>query len=200
MTTRIRKKKFFLSDGVTLAKELLGKSLHSCANGEHTSGIIVETEAYIGPLDPASHAYQNKHTTRTAIQFEVGGFVYVYRIYGIHTCFCIVAGSYGEPEVVLIRALEPISGADIMIQRRGLLPSAKKTLLTSGPGRLTQAMDITMNLYGLDLVGSEEVYLSQHRHIPESRIRTSPRINIDYAGNAAEWPWRFYIKDNPFVT
>lgn len=187
---------FYLRDANAVAPELLGKQLIHYSDKGVTSGIIVEVESYIGPHDRGSHAYLNKRTERTEIQFGLGGYAYVYTIYGMHSCFNVVTNIKDKPEVVLIRALEPVDGIELMQQRR----NTKKLLdLCNGPGKLCQAMDITKVQYGCDLCDSE-LYLESSRIIEKSSIMVSPRINIDYAGDCKKYLWRYYIKDNPYVS
>ena len=144
-------REFYLRDGLTVARELIGKKLVTNLPEGLTSGIIVETEAYMGKIDAAAHSYRGK-TERTKIFFNAGGFVYVYLIYGCNICTNVVANVENVPEAVLIRALEPVDGVELMMNRRG-----KKNLreLCSGPGKLSQALGVTKNFYGLDLCGDE---------------------------------------------
>ena len=188
---------FFRQDTVTLAKKLLGHLLvHRTPEGV-TSGMIVETEAYVGAIDKACHAYKNR-SERTEIMYHDGGYAYVYLIYGMHCCFNVVTGPPGEGNAVLIRALEPVFGIDLMGRRR-----KTKSLynLCSGPGKVCQALGITRKEYGLDLCDANSpLYLRFFRSIPKSKIASSPRINVAYAEEAKDWPWRFFIKGNPFVS
>ena len=180
-----------------LARKLLGSLLvHRTINGV-AAGMIVETEAYVGAIDKACHAWQNR-SERTEIMYHDGGYAYVYFIYGMHHCFNVVTGSEGEGNAVLIRALEPVIGIDLMQRRRNtkLLRS-----LCSGPGKVCQALGITKNEYGMDLCDpASPLRLIKYRYIPDEQIAVSPRINVAYAEEAATWPWRFYVKDNPFVS
>ena len=188
---------FFRQDTVTLAKKLLGHLLvHRTPEGV-TAGMIVETEAYVGAIDKACHAYKNR-SERTEIMYHDGGYAYVYLIYGMHCCFNVVTGPPGEGNAVLIRALEPVFGIDLMGRRR-----KTKSLynLCSGPGKVCQALGITRKEYGLDLCDANSpLYLRFFRSIPKSKIASSPRINVAYAEEAKDWPWRFFIKGNPFVS
>ena len=174
---------FYLRDGLTVARELIGKKLVTNLRGELTSGIIIETEAYMGELDAAAHSYRGK-TERTKIFYGAGGFVYVYLIYGRNICTNVVANAENIPEAVLIRALKPVDGAELMKIRRG-----KQNLreLCSGPGKLSQAMGITMNFYGADLCG-DEIFIEDGENLP---FKATKRINIDYAGAAKDYLWRF---------
>ena len=176
-------REFYLRDGLTVARELIGKKLLTNLRGEITSGIIVETEAYMGEIDAAAHSYRGK-TERTKIFYGAGGFVYVYLIYGVHICTNVVANVENIPEVVLIRALKPVDGVELMKIRRG-----KQNLreLCSGPGKLSQAMGITKDFYGLDLCG-DKIFIEDGENLP---FTATKRINIDYAGTAADYLWRF---------
>lgn len=185
-------REFYLRDGLTVARELIGNKLVTNLRGELTSGIIVETEAYMGAIDAAAHSYRGK-TERTKIFYGAGGFVYVYLIYGMHICTNVVANVENVPEAVLIRALEPVDGVETMKRRRG-----KNNLrdLCSGAGKLSQALGITKEFYGADLC-SEEIFIEEGEKLP---VVTTPRINIDYAGVAADYPWRFIAAGSKFLS
>lgn len=194
----IVEKDFYLrKDVVQIGQELLGTVLCTRIDDKVTSGIIVETEAYCGSIDRASHAYPGKLTSRNKIMFEAGGRAYVYLIYGIHYLFNIVTNKSNMADAVLIRAIEPVSGLDIMMKRR-----AKNSIerITSGPGMLSEAMGIDKNLYGEDLTGNKVwlEYASKNSNI--MKITKTTRIGVDYAGDDAKLPWRFYIKDNPWIS
>ena len=184
-------------DTVTLARKLLGTLLvHRTPEGV-AGGMIVETEAYVGAIDKACHAYQNR-SERTEIMYHDGGVAYVYLIYGMHYCFNVVTGPTGEGNAVLIRALEPVIGLDLMSKRR---QTNQLQNLCSGPGKVCQALAITKAEYGLELCDpASPLRLVPFRSIPENRIASSPRINVAYAEEAAAWPWRFYVKDNLYVS
>ena len=187
-------RKFYLRDGLTVAKDLIGKKLvHNSAEGL-TAGIIVEVEAYLGKIDAAAHSFKGR-TARTEITFGEGGFAYIYLIYGKNICMNVVANAAEIPDAVLIRALQPVDGVNLMIRRR-----QKNNLreLCNGPGKLTQAMAITKNHYGADLCGDELFIETAEDFQPE--IVATPRINIDYAGNAANFLWRFIQKNNRYVS
>jgi DNA-3-methyladenine glycosylase len=188
---------FFRQDTVTLAQKLLGHLLvHRTPEGV-TAGMIVETEAYVGAIDKACHAYKNR-SERTEIMYHDGGYAYVYLIYGMHCCFNVVTGPPGEGNAVLIRALEPVFGIDLMERRR---KTESLYNLCSGPGKVCQALGITRKEYGLDLCDANSpLYLRSFRGVPKSKIASSPRINVAYAEEAKDWPWRFFIKGNPFVS
>lgn len=181
---------FYKQDAVSLSKALLGCELvHETAEGL-TAGIIVETEAY-SQEDAASHSNWGV-TPRTKVMFGEGGFAYVYFTYGMHYCFNIVSGSAGHGEAVLIRALEPTQGLDIMRQRRGRY---KSTDLCSGPAKLVQAMGITKADYGKALFGGA-LHINA-RKIEPFDISIGPRIGIS---KAVDTPWRFWIKSSPFIS
>lgn len=185
---------FYLRSGVEVAKDLIGKKLvHNSADGL-TAGIIVEVEAYLGKIDAAAHSYKGR-TARTEITFGDGGFAYIYLIYGKNICMNVVANVAEVADAVLIRALQPVEGIDLMKIRR-----KKNNLceLCNGPGKLTQAMAITKNHYGVDLCGDELFIETAEDFQPE--IIATPRINIDYAGDAANFLWRFIQKNNRYVS
>jgi DNA-3-methyladenine glycosylase len=190
--------RFYLrEDVVQISKELLGKVLVSNWKGEYTSGRIVETEAYAGEIDRASHAYRGK-TPRTEVMFGEGGRAYVYLCYGIHQMFNIVVSKAGIPHAILIRAVEPMKGIEIMLKRTG-----KKKLdetLTRGPGNVGKALGFhTSQCY--TLLTSDELYIADDGYrVEDSRIISSPRIGVDYAGEHAEWHYRFYLKGSPYVS
>ncbi len=190
------KREFYERDTLVVARELLGKYLvRESADGK-TIGKIVETEAYIGPHDAAAHTYKGRRTDRTEVAFGRGGHAYVYMIYGMYHCFNIVTNTAGKPEMVLLRALEPIEGLELMKKRRGTSDIRK---LCNGPGKLCLAMDITRLDHGTDLC-EDRLYLCDNAPVPEEDIVCTPRINVDYAGEAASYPWRFYIRGNRFVS
>ncbi|MBR4903156.1 MAG: DNA-3-methyladenine glycosylase [Selenomonadaceae bacterium] len=186
-------REFYLRDGLTVARELIGKKLVTNLSEGVTGGIIVETEAYMGAIDAAAHSYRGK-TERTKIFYGEGGFVYVYLIYGMHICTNVVANVENIPEAVLIRALEPVEGIELMKHRRG-----KSNLLDlcSGAGKLSQALGITKNFYGADLCG-DEIFIETTDFRAE--ITATKRINIDYAGKAADYLWRFVAAGNKFLS
>lgn len=187
---------FYNRDGLTVSEELLGKTLVHITEEGITKGKIVEVEAYMGAQDKAAHSYGNLRSERTKIQYGEGGYAYVYLIYGMHICMNIVANREAIPEAILIRALEPLEGIELMKKRR---KTDNIKLLCNGPGKLSQAMGITKENYGDDLCG-ETLYLEDGIVIPKSKILKSKRINIDYAEEAKDYLWRFTIKDNPYVS
>ncbi|MCL2843082.1 MAG: DNA-3-methyladenine glycosylase [Oscillospiraceae bacterium] len=186
---------FFEQDTVTVARALLGKQLVRCTeDGQVTAGRIVETEAYCGRFDAACHSYKGK-TERTKVMFGPKGHAYIYLIYGMYHCLNVTSGPPGEPEGVLIRAIEPVEGIAVMEERRG---TEKLKNLCSGPGKLTMAMGITRELGGIDLTQSPRLYLEAAPAPPE--IVAAKRINIDYAGDAADHLWRFCVAGSHFVS
>ena len=201
MSSRNRQKlppSFYLrNDVVKIAKELLGKVLVTNWNNEYTSGRIVETEAYAGEMDRASHASKGK-TARTSVIFEEGGTAYVYLCYGIHEMFNIVTNKEGIPHAILIRGVEPMEGIDIMLRRTG-----KKKLdesLARGPGNVGKAFGFHRSQCGVSLQ-SDELYIEDDGFkIDKKLIIASPRIGVDYAGEHALFDYRFYIKGNKFVS
>ncbi len=189
-------REFYARDAVTVARELLGKLLVHDALEGRTSGYIVEAEAYVGPLDRAAHSYGGKMTRRNRAMFGPPGHAYIYLIYGMYDCFNVVTAEEGSPQAVLIRALEPFEGLELMRRRRGTHDPRK---LTSGPGRLTQAMGITRELYGVDLLG-DRLYLTAGREVSATEVLATPRINVDYAGEWKDRPWRFVVRDSRYLS
>lgn len=180
-----------------VARELLGKLLVVPApDGTRVSGMIVETEAYRGPEDRASHAYGGRRTKRTETMYGHGGVAYVYFVYGMYNQFNVVSNVADIPHAILIRALEPIEGLDVIrMRRRGLADRN----LTNGPGKLCIALGIDRGLDRADLLG-KRVWLEEFRKVPVSRIARGPRIGIDYAEKWVDKPWRFWIRDNACVS
>lgn len=189
-------REFYMRDANTVARALLGKLLvHQSPEGL-AAGMIVETEAYVGPEDDGAHSYGGRRTARTEIQFGPGGYAYVFGIYGMHNCFNTVCAGEDKPEVVLVRALEPVEGVELMEKRRG---SQRLTELCSGPGKLCAALGITKEQYGLDLCG-DRLFITDYKTFSAEQIRTSARINIDYAEKCRDYPWRYFLADNPHVS
>mgnify|MGYP006274343585 FL=1 len=188
---------------VDLAGDFLGKTLYTSVNGVVTAGTIVETEAYAHKNDRACHAHLQKRTTRTEIMFHAGGVAYVYLVYGIHYLFNIITNVAGKADAVLVRAVAPLEGVETMGVRRGL-PTAtrpQQRKLTSGPGKLSQAMGINQSHYGLDLTRKKTIWITDEGvSYRDDEIATGPRIGIDYAGEDARLPWRFWVKENRFVS
>ena len=185
-------------DALFLAKDLLGKVLYTKINGEVTAGVIVETEAYFGVIDKASHAYGGRRTNRTEPMYSQGGISYVYLCYGIHHLFNIVSSVQDEPHAVLVRAIEPLIGKEIMELRRNM-PVAKAAI-TSGPGSVAKALGIDRSFNGKDLTG-EEIWIEDHGiSCTADQIAATPRVGVAYAQDHALLPWRFFIKGNKYVS
>ena len=182
---------------LTVARELLGKLLVVPAiDGTRVSGMIVEAEAYRGPLDRASHAYGGRRTKRTDTMYGPGGTAYIFFVYGMYNQFNVVTNVEDVPHAVLVRALEPVEGIELMRQRRHGQPDRN---LTNGPGKLCMAMGIDRKLDRADLLG-KQVWLEAGEKIPRRKVASGPRIGIDYAEEWVDKPWRFWVKDNPFVS
>ena len=184
-------------DVVHIARNLLGKELWTNVGGACTSGIIVEAEAYCGATDQACHAFPDKRTSRTEVMYGEGGLAYVYLIYGMYNLFNIVTNTEGKADAVLIRAIEPSTGEEIMKQRRGVNKNTR--LLCGGPGRLSQALGIAMAHNRTDLQ-SGKIWLTDSINYREKEIVSSKRIGVETAGEAAHYPWRFYVKGNKYVS
>jgi DNA-3-methyladenine glycosylase len=186
------------TDVVEIARELLGKVLVTRFDGELTSGIIVETEAYAGEGDRASHAFGGRRTRRTEIMYGHGGTAYVYLIYGIHHLFNVVTNSRDTPHAILIRAIEPLEGIDVMLARRGkekLQPS-----LTAGPGAMSAALGIRTSHTGLSLQGPEITIEDRGIKVPPRKVVAGTRVGVAYALDDALRPYRFSIAGNPYVS
>ena len=190
---------FYKRDNVQLiSRELLGKVLCTNFHGKLTSGIIVETEAYAGVTDKASHAYGGRKTKRTETMYEKGGSAYIYLCYGIHHLFNIVTNKENIPHAVLIRAIEPKDGLKVMLERRN-----KKEMdhtLTAGPGSLTQALGITIKDSGTFLLDNLIWLEDQNINYTNQDILATPRVGVQYAGKDAQNPWRFQVENSPWVS
>jgi DNA-3-methyladenine glycosylase len=195
--TKLSRDFYLHPDVLTVSKQLLGKLLVVPGpNQERVSGKIVEVEAYRGPDDRASHAYGGRRTKRTETMYRSGGVAYVYFVYGMYYQFNVVSGIEDVPHAILVRALEPIEGLEVMRARRHSHPDHN---LTNGPGKLCIAMGIDRQLDGADLLG-DRVWLEEFETISPRRIARGPRIGIDYAGEWIDKPWRFWIRNNRFVS
>ncbi|MCB9584397.1 MAG: DNA-3-methyladenine glycosylase [Polyangiaceae bacterium] len=186
---------------LTVARELIGKYLVREQDDELLVGRIVESEAYRGPDDRAAHSFGGRRTQRTEVMFGPAGLCYVFRVYGIHDQVNVVAGDEGQPHAVLIRALEPCFGLEALRARRltrGGTPLPDRHLM-SGPGKLAQAMGITLEFYGHAL-DQPPLYLAERPGAAKPKIARSPRVGIDYAGRWAQKPWRFSERDSPWVS
>jgi DNA-3-methyladenine glycosylase len=180
-------------DTAAAARALLGAIIVRDLDGERLAGRIVEVEAYLGSMDAACHSFKGE-TARNAVMFGPAGRAYVYFIYGFHHCLNVVTRPEGVPEAVLIRALEPLEGLERMRENR-----KGRDNLASGPGVLCQAMEIDRAYNGHDL-RRPPLRLLRGKPIPDEEVGISQRIGVAYAGEAAQWPLRFYIKGSPFVS
>ena len=197
-------REFYMDETLEVSKKLLGKLLVHKINEMELVGKIVEVEAYMGPHDKAAHSYNNRRTERVEVMYGPPGFAYIFAIYGMNYCMNIVTAKVGIPNAILIRALEPVSDLNYISLNRynkkySDLSRTQIRNLTNGPGKLCKALKIDKSCYGEDLCG-DKLYLLEEASGEEFEICTSPRINIDYAGEAIHYPWRFFIKGNPFVS
>jgi DNA-3-methyladenine glycosylase len=197
--SRLPKSFYLRNDVVQISRELIGKRLVSRLDGQRTSGVIVETEAYLGEIDRASHAYGRRRTPRTEVMFGDGGLAYVYLCYGIHHLFNVVVSPKDVPHAILIRALEPEQGIPLMLAR-----CHKKRLdqtLTGGPGCLTRALGITCMHTGLSLVRNSPIWIEEGDRDPDpEEIETGTRVGVAYAGKDALLPYRFMLQGNPYIS
>lgn len=175
-------------DVVAVARDLLGKVLVTRIGGATTAAVITETEAYMGAVDKASHAYGGKVTPRNKVMYGEAGHAYVYLCYGIHHLFNVVTNAHGVAHAVLVRAVHPLEGLDVMLKRRNM-----KKLTTGGPGTLTQALGILTAHTGTDLLGDLITIEDRGIAVPRKAIITGPRIGVDYAGEDALLPYRFHF-------
>jgi DNA-3-methyladenine glycosylase len=190
---------FYLRENVvTISKDLLGKCLFTQVEGKICGGMIVETEAYRGYDDKACHASMNRRTKRTEVMFHNGGVAYVYLCYGMHYLFNVITNKAGCADAVLIRAIEPLEGVEVMLERRNLNQVSPK--LTAGPGVVSQALGINQSYYGLPLNGDMVWIEERGFHVNESQILASPRVGVGYAGEDALLPWRFRVKDSKWTS
>jgi DNA-3-methyladenine glycosylase len=195
-------REFYCQSSLQLAQKLIGKILVHNINGQKISGRIVEVEAYMGIEDKAAHSYAGKRTKRTEVMYGIPGILYVFSIYGMYSCVNVVAGEVDEPQAVLIRAIEPIDGLNQMSLNRykksyEFLSRKEKLNLTNGPGKLCMAIGINKSVNGVDLC-NDIFFLEDNEYRFE--IVCSKRIGIDYAEEAVDSLWRFYIKDNMYVS
>lgn len=201
---------FYLrADTVAIARDLLGKLLVvPDRGGKRISGMIVETEAYLGETDRAAHSFGGRRTARNEVTYGQGGHVYVFFIYGMYYQLNIVCGQVNSPHVVLIRAVEPVEGIETMRERRRRKKPERGAIatefmpdknLTSGPGKLCIAMSIDRSFSGEDLL-SDNIWIEQYKTLTDDQIAVGKRIGIDYAGEDAEKPWRFWVNGNAFVS
>ncbi|WP_078428356.1 DNA-3-methyladenine glycosylase [Alkalihalobacterium alkalinitrilicum] len=187
---------FYERSTLELAKFLIGKLLVKETDKGTASGWIVETEAYIGPVDQAAHSFNNRRTKRTEVMFGPPGYVYTYVMH-THCLVNVVSGAENHPEAVLIRALEPYTGIELMYERR---EKAKKDRdLTSGPGKLTKALGIVKEDYGRPFF-ERPLFIAEGKVVAPEEIVVGPRVGIDNSGEAKHYPWRFFVKGNRFVS
>lgn len=196
-------REFYDRDSVVVAKELLGKVLVREIEGQRVSARIVEAEAYMGVIDKAAHSYGGKRTPRVEVMYGEPGFSYIYMIYGMYHCFNIVTNKRGTPQAVLIRAVEPLKGIEWMANKRfgkpyEQLTKSQRRGLTSGPGRLCGALSLDRSFNGVDLCGNE-LYVEEGRN-EEFEIVETKRVGIDYAEEAKDYLWRFYVEGNEYVS
>jgi DNA-3-methyladenine glycosylase len=186
------------TDVVAITKELIGKILVTNFDSKLTAGRIVEAEAYNGPFDKAAHSYNNRRTKRTEVMFAKGGVAYIYLIYGIHQMFNVVTNTEGIPNAILIRALEPIAGVDVMLER------SAKTIhgfdLTRGPGNVAKALGFHTSQTGMSLQ-TDQLYIADDGFAyNDADILATTRVGVDYAGEDALLPYRFIVKENKYVS
>ncbi|GAA4308938.1 DNA-3-methyladenine glycosylase [Mucilaginibacter gynuensis] len=186
------------NDVVDIARKLLGKYLYTCIDGVITGGYIVETEAYNGAGDKASHAFGNKKTPRTQTMFEHGGIAYVYLCYGIHEMFNIVTGAEGVPHAVLIRAVHPTEGIEVMQARRKM--AVAKPNITAGPGSVAKAMGISRQINGVSMLSDTLWVEDRGLLFEDEQVKVCPRVGVDYAGDDALLPYRFFVKGDVYVS
>lgn len=194
---------FYNRSTLTVARDLLGQRLVRELDGQRLSGLIVETEAYIGPDDSASHAYHKRNSSRAGIMFGPPGRSYVYFIYGMYFMFNIVTEAEGFPAAVLIRAIEPQEGVEVMQTNRLVSPRllASSPHLSNGPAKLCQALQIDQKLNNWDLTLGRTLWLEPAPPAPADAIAAGPRVGIDYAQPEDRTaPWRFWLQGNKFVS
>jgi len=197
MSTVLNKKYYLSKDVVKLAKDLIGKVIHTNIDGVLTSAIITETEAYAGITDKASHAYGGRRTQRTEVMYSEGGIAYVYLCYGMHYLFNIVTNKKDIPHAVLIRGIYPLKGIETMLQR------AHKNKLTKdigkGPGKVTKLLGIDKRHNAISLLDNTIWLSDENINIKKNAIIVSKRIGIDYAGEDALLPYRFSVNDEGLI-
>jgi DNA-3-methyladenine glycosylase len=197
MSEKLDRQFYTRQETLAVARDLLGKLIVvPDQTGKRISGMIVETEAYLGEIDRAAHTYQGRRTPRNESAYALGGHVYVFFVYGMYYQFNVVCGPVDHPQVVLVRAVEPVEGIEIMRLRRGEM---KDRNLTSGPGKLCIAFGIDRSLNGADLLG-DQIWIEHHRSFTDDEIAVGKRIGIDYAGEDVENPWRFWVRGNEYVS
>lgn len=195
---RLERSFYNRTDVLTIARELLGKIIVTQSDDQFSAGRIVETEAYAGVTDKASHAYGGRRTARTEVMYHQPGTAYVYLCYGIHHLFNIVTNEKDVPHAILVRAIEPVAGIPLMLARTGKKKADHS--LGRGPGVVSKALGISTRDTGTDLTG-DAIYIAEDDFIvtPEM-ITATPRVGVDYAGADALLPYRFFVKDNRYVS
>jgi DNA-3-methyladenine glycosylase len=190
---------FFSRPALVVARDILGRKLVRVSPEGITAGTVVEAEAYMGTEDPASHAFGGRRTKRNEVMWGPAGHAYIYPIYGMYLCFNVVCGQIGEPQGTFLRAVRPTEGIELMALRRRMHISGERDLrqLCSGPSKLCQAFGITREMNGLDVTG--DVLFFTAGADPGEVVATG-RVGVDYAGPGREWPWRFAVKDDSFVS
>ncbi len=184
---------YLRTDVVAQAEELIGKVICTNINGQYCSGIITETEAYEGEIDQASHAFGGRRTARTETMYQAGGIAYIYLCYGMHHLFNVVTASEGIPHAILIRGIHPLEGFSIMQERRKGKKAGKN--FSAGPATAAQALGLNTSMNGTTLLQNSIWIEDRKVKIPKNSIEKSPRIGVDYAGEHAQWLYRFLIKD-----
>ena len=195
---------FFARDARIVAQELLGKIFVRLVDGKELRCMITETEAYIGEIDKACHAYGMKRTTKIEPLYGAPGITYIYFIYGVYHCFNLITKEVNVPEGVLIRAVEPLNYFDYLSEIRfekafSELTNSQIKTLTNGPSKFAMAYSLTRNENLIDTVLSDDIYL-ENSNINDFEIVKSKRIGIDYAEEAKDFLWRYYIKGNKFIS
>jgi DNA-3-methyladenine glycosylase len=196
--TKLQRVFYLREDVLQVTSELLGKFLVTKINGVITGGMITEAEAYAGEIDSASHAFKGRRTRRTEIMFAEGGSAYVYICYGIHHLFNVVTNKKDTPHAILIRGIEPTEGVEMMLKRRKMKTPAYN--LTAGPGALSEAMGIKVRHTGVDLLGDTIWIEDRGIKIPSQKILKTIRVGVENSGKDARLPYRYIIKDNPWIT
>lgn len=190
---------FFRRPALKVARDIIGKTLVRVSPEGTVSGAIVEAEAYSGVGDPGSHTYGGRRTARNEVLWGPPGHAYIYPIYGMYLCFNIVCSTEGDPQGVFVRAARPTGGVELMARRRGIKLTDERSArrLCSGPSKLCIAFAIDRSLYGIDVCG-DTLYLLDGELA--GKVAAAPRVGIEYAGEAAAWPWRFFLEGDPNVS
>jgi DNA-3-methyladenine glycosylase len=191
--------KFFARSALDVARDLIGMNLVRRSTEGTVSGVIVETEAYCGVQDPAAHTFRGRRTARNEVMWGPPAHAYIYPIYGMYHCLNVVCGPPGTPEAVLLRAVRPSKGVDIMASRRGIpvIDEAERRKLCSGPSKLCIAYGLTREDNGADMVKGDLRFTAGGE---KAEVVTSRRIGVEYAQEAALWPWRFLLKGDTYVS